>query len=89
MTRELNYTDVERMQEIKEEIKTLLDEVTHMIRGTSEEDRAKAYWSAHIRTALDEDHGYLGSSMVTMQDTIDALAGRASEQIGNDCADAD
>ena len=41
--------------------------------GAGEGDVAKSYWLAHIVTALDKDHGYLGGSMGTMQDTIDAL----------------
>lgn len=38
-----------------------------------EYERAKAYWIAHIRMALDNDHGYLGGSMVTAEDTLSSL----------------
>jgi hypothetical protein len=48
----------------------ILDSVLSEIGGTVE-SRARSYWYAHIRTALDKNHGYMGGSMVTMQDTID------------------
>jgi hypothetical protein len=34
---------------------------------------AEAYWWSHMRTALDEDHDYVGGAGQTMQTTIDAL----------------
>ena len=33
--------------------------------------RAESYWYSHIATALNEDHGYLGGSMCSMQDTAE------------------
>lgn len=63
----------DRLEEIKDEIKGLMAEAENLLRGTREGDVAKSYWLAHIVTALDKDHGYLGGSMGTMQDTIDAL----------------
>lgn len=65
---------IDRLNEIKDEIAELIAEARVLLRGTPEAHRAEAYWLAHIRCALDSDHGYLGGSMVTMQDTIDALA---------------
>lgn len=62
-----------RLSEIKNEMLALLEEARCLIRGTHEEERAKSYWWAHIRCALDDDHMFLGGSMTTMQDTIDAL----------------
>ena len=35
--------------------------------------RAESYWIAHITTAASNDHGYLGKSMVSLQDTIDEI----------------
>ena len=64
-----------RLAEIKDEINELLEEAWQLVRGTSEEGRAKGYWMAHIRTALDDEHDYLGRSMCTMQETAEALAG--------------
>lgn len=63
----------ERLMEIKEEMLELLDEARMLVRGTHEEDRAGAYWLAHIRMALDNEHNYLGRGGCTMQSTIEAL----------------
>lgn len=74
-----DYATADRLEEIKAEFLELLEEATGLLRGTGEEERAKAYWLAHIRCALDDDHGYLGGSMCTMQDTIAALKGEEDE----------
>jgi hypothetical protein len=70
----------EELDAIRLEIKELLDNASRLVRGTREEERAKGYWIAHIRCALDKEHGYLGGSMVTMQDTIDALRGNEEDE---------
>jgi hypothetical protein len=65
-----------RFAEIKDEIKELLREAIGIVRDNRDsvsEDRAKAYWYAHITMALDDDHGYLGSGSYTMQDTAEEL----------------
>jgi hypothetical protein len=54
---------------------------TRILRGTPEEERARAYWWAHIRCALDDEHEFLGRSMFTMRDTIEALEGE-EESVG-------
>lgn len=60
--------------ETKETILELLDNAMLALREfDGAYDRAKAYWLAHIRCALDNDHDYVGGSMVTLQDTIDEL----------------
>lgn len=63
----------EELEQIQEEMLDLLGQAESLLHGTSEYDSAKSYWLAHIETALTNDHGYLGGSMTTMQDTIDAL----------------
>ena len=63
-----------RLTEIKEQMLALLREAEFLLDDSSERARAKGYWLPHIRTALDNDHSYLGGSMFTMQNTIDALA---------------
>jgi hypothetical protein len=68
-----------RLQEIIEEIKELVGEAEEMVAGTSEEASAGAYWIPHILGALDKDHGYLGGSMQTMQDSINELLGMKDE----------
>ena len=35
--------------------------------------RAESYWIAHVTTAISNNHGYLGKSMVSLQDTIDEI----------------
>lgn len=64
--------DVSRLEEIQEEMIDLLDEASRIVRGAGGQvyERARAYWLAHVETALHRDHSYLGSSMVTMEDTI-------------------
>jgi len=61
------------LAEVKEQIAELLETARQLVRGTSEENRAHAYWYAQIRCALDDDHGYLGGGSVTLQDSICAL----------------
>ena len=64
---------VEELEYIQEQMLDLLGQAENIVRGTSEASSAQAYWLAHIETALTNEHGYLGGSMTTMQDTIDAL----------------
>jgi len=64
---------VEELEYIQEQMLDLLGQASNIVSGTSEASSAQAYWLAHIETALSNDHGYLGGSMTTMQDTIDAL----------------
>ena len=75
MLREYSENDniVEELEYIQEQMLDLLGQAEGLLHGTSEYDSAKAYWLAHVETALSNDHGYLGGSMTTMQDTIDAL----------------
>ncbi len=66
------------LEDIKDQIKGLLDEALSIIRpgmgeGGMARDRAESYWYAHIVMALDSDHGYMGGSMTTMQDTADEI----------------
>ncbi len=68
--------DTERLAEIKEEIKQLLEEAHDQIRNGEDYlavRRAESYWYSHIRVSLDKEHGCLGGSMWTMQDTIDEI----------------
>jgi hypothetical protein len=71
----LMSSKTERLSDIKMEMLELLNEAKRLVRGTDEENRAKSYWIAHIRCTLDDDHSYLGGSMVTMQESIDTLEG--------------
>lgn len=63
----------ERLEEIKDEIKELMEEAKHLVRRHADQivyEQARSYWIPHILMALDKDHDYLGSSMFTMEDTI-------------------
>jgi len=71
----INSDDVFRLEEIKDEIKELLKEAEKIVEeaGGLTHDRAISYWIPHVEGALDEDHCWLGGSMVTMEDTIQEL----------------
>jgi hypothetical protein len=72
-----NGHTIARLLEIKDEMKELLDEAHGLMLGDENDHfalrRAESYWYAHIRMALDTEHGYLGGSMCSMQNTIDEL----------------
>ena len=68
----------EILMDAKETIEEALEQARTALRALDDDfafQQADAYWLAHIRTALDREHGYMGGSMVTMQDTIYALDG--------------
>ena len=72
------WEGIERLIEIQGEMLELLGEAADLLRGITGDDRmiferADAYWLAHIRMALTKDHGFLGGSMVDMDDTIEEL----------------
>ena len=72
----------EILLDAKEAIEEALVQARTALRAVDDDfpfQQADAYWLAHIRTALDREHGYLGGSMVTMQDTINALQGREED----------
>ena len=66
----------ERILEITEEIRDLLQEAMDLVRseGTDfDRERARSYWYDHIQIALGGDHGYMGRSMCSMSDTAEEL----------------
>jgi hypothetical protein len=70
----------ERLEEIREEMLELLSEAEEVARQTAKAagqrviyERAAAYWIPQIKIALKNDHGYLGSSMCSLEDTIKDL----------------
>jgi len=77
-------TDQDTIQElidIKEEIKDLAERALSIIQNESdlEYERAKSYWYAHIVMALDDDHGFLGGSMIKMENSINSLSKQEEE----------
>lgn len=68
--------DVERLKEIKDQMKELVEEARNILRVSDDKmiwERAKSYWIPELYMALDKDQDYLGGCMVTMEDTIEAL----------------
>ena len=66
----------ERIMEITEEIRELVQEAMDLVRENGSDltrDRARSYWYAHILMNLGSDHGYLGSSGCSMEDTAQEL----------------
>jgi len=65
------------LEEIKVEMMDLLERARDLLRSEAPEEwlRAKPYWWGQVRTALDKEHDFLGSSMHTMQDSINSLSG--------------
>ena len=58
------------------EIKDLMRDVNELLDSIDDEQikaRAKSYWIPHILTAIDNDHSYMGGSMVTGMDTVNEL----------------
>ena len=69
----------DELESIKESILSLIKDAGMCLREMEampdfrrEAQSAKAYWWAHLRCSLDNEHDYL-SRNETMQDTIDAL----------------
>lgn len=66
----------ERIMEITEEIRDLVQEAMDLIRENGSDfarERARSYWYAHILMNLNDDHGYLGGSMCTMESSAREL----------------
>jgi len=79
----------ERIREIADEIRELLAEAIDLTDYDSGAySRARSYWYPHILIALGGDHGYLGSSMCSMEDTARELEegddGTYEEEEGNE-----
>lgn len=74
-----NRQTAEALAEIKAQMAELIESARQLVRGTHEEDRARHYWYAQMRCALDDDHMFFGGGSVTLQDTIDALSADEEE----------
>lgn len=64
-----------RLEKYREEIITIMQDVSRMLRFGSNAmiyERARSYWIAHILGAAGDDN-YKGGSMVDMTDTIEEL----------------
>ena len=64
------------LEELLIEIKEKIEEAFEIVSEIGSEitiARAKSYWYSGLLMELDEEHGFLGGSMCTLQDTINEL----------------
>ncbi|WP_259341490.1 hypothetical protein [Ralstonia solanacearum] len=77
MRNTLSQNDVvEELIEIKAQMLDLIENVRGVLKAggfRSALDRAEDYWMAHLTCAISHDHGYLGGSGCTLQDTIEEI----------------
>ena len=64
-----------RLRELAHEIYDTLEEMEAILEEASPEEleRAKVYWMAHIDGALLNIKGWMGGSVVSLEDTLAAL----------------
>lgn len=83
MRNTLSQNDVvEELIEIKEQMLDLIENVRGILKAGgfgSALARAEDYWIAHLTCAISHDHGYLGGSGCTLQDTIEEIESGESE----------
>ena len=65
----------QELEDLKGEMRELIENAQRLLRGVNPTvaERARRTWLAHIETALDDDHEWLGRGGMTMQDTINEL----------------
>ena len=73
-------SDKYRFEEIKMQIKELLEEAFELVPEHAK-SRSESYWYSQIAVALDDDHGYLGGSMCSMQDTLEEFDDYEEEDV--------
>ena len=67
---------VDELGEIQSQILELVEQARALLRRNELQGalmRAEAYWIAHVTTAISNNHGYIGGSTVSLQDTIDEI----------------
>jgi hypothetical protein len=83
----INKEDLDRLEEIRQDMLDLVDEARHIIRDTDESDRADAYCLAQLEMALTNDYEYLGGATFSLEDIIknleDSLEENESEETEN------
>ena len=78
---------VDELREIQAQMLECLEQAKTLIKQSGQDmtlQRAEAYWLAHARIALTNDHGYLGGSMCSMEDTIEEIAGAEEDEDDED-----
>jgi hypothetical protein len=74
---------VDELGEIQSQILELVEQARALLRRNELQGalmRAESYWIAHVTTAISNNHGYLGKSMVSLQDTIDEIKGAEDDE---------
>jgi len=71
-----------RLEEIAEEIYEKLEEIEDILREVApgELERAEVYWMAHIDGALFNRKGWMGGSLISLQDTLTSLEEEEEEE---------
>ena len=67
---------VDELGEIQLQILELVEQARALLRRNELQGalmRAESYWIPHVTTAISNNHGYLGKSTVSLQDTIDEI----------------
>ncbi len=67
---------VDELGEIQSQILELVEQARALLRNNELQGalmRAESYWIAQVITAISNNHGYLGKSMVSLQDTIEEI----------------
>jgi DNA repair ATPase RecN len=79
--RETRLEAAGQLRELAEQIYDLLDEMKDVLReaAPSELRSAEAYWLAHIDGALENREGWLGTSMISLNDTVESLEAEEEE----------
>ena len=78
---------IDQLREIQEQILELIDNAKGLLKAGGYDGarmRAEAYWIPHVITAISNDHGYLGGSMTTLQDTIEEIENGEDDDEGDD-----
>ena len=67
---------VDELGEIQSQILEWVEQARALLRRNELQGalmRAESYWIAHVTTAISNNHGYLGGSTVSLQDTIEEI----------------
>ncbi len=67
---------VDELGEIQSQILESVEQARALLRRNELQGalmRAESYWIAQVITAISNNHGYLGKSMVSLQDTIEEI----------------
>ncbi|CAH0443911.1 hypothetical protein [Ralstonia pseudosolanacearum] len=88
MNKTVTRTDVvEELTEIQQQMLELIENARGLLKAGgfgSALDRAEDYWIAHLTCAISHDHGYLGRSGCTLQDTIEEIESGKGEDEEDD-----